>query len=134
MVPLKRIFTGSGCAAGFDYHHFELHGRGSYTVLHEHKRDHLSLADKPIGVYCISGGREFIEPIGFFDKRVIKAGVKHILFALEDGVTECECLFTKYDENGVISSPKDQAEPYEEICDYESLPKLVKEYLACVKS
>lgn len=127
----SRVFNGSGTIAGFDYHHFTLRGKGAHTLFHAHEHDHLTFADRPVAVYChTKNGWESVEPIGFFDMRVIAAGVDHIVFATEEGETECRCLFPAYDAKGVVANPKQAyTKPYEERCDDTTIPQLIRDHL-----
>jgi hypothetical protein len=93
-------------------------------------------ADRRLGVYAIVRGEPQIvipKPMGNVVpfECIVKARVPHLVFALEDGVTNFQCLFSRYDENGLLlAAPHEESRsPYSETCDPATLPDLVKRLL-----
>lgn len=129
---MERLFRGSWTIGPFHAHAFRLEGKGSHTILHHHEHDHLVSADKPIAVYKLGEDElEGVVPIAAGDKRLVAARCRHMIVALEDGATECECLFSRYDEHGdLLADPKMEARnPYKENCDLSTLPRIVRDLL-----
>ncbi len=128
----ERLFHGSWSVGPFHCYPFRLTARGSHTILHAHEHDHLISADRPIAVYALTAAGPQIVPVAPRDRRLVAAHTDHLIFALEDGGTECECLFSRYDEHGdFLAEPKEASRhPYTEPCDPANLPPLVLEYLA----
>lgn len=113
-------------------HPFVLKCKGACTTLHEHERDHTVFANKRIAVYALwPDGYEKAEALGAFpDFREIPAGVKHIVIALEEGETNCQCVFSNYDERGLrVKDPHKQKPPSEDNTGM-ALPALLVELLA----
>lgn len=129
-----REFLGEWNLGPLHGHPFMLSGRGSATILHKHVYDHVVFANKRFAVYAKwPDGYEKVEAVGVWpDKRYIPKGVEHIVIALEDGDTHCECLFARHDENGVaLFNPKElMPEPYREDNSNVVLPALLQELLA----
>ncbi len=129
----ERLFRGSWSVGPFHCYPFTLTKRGSHTLLHAHEHDHLVSANKPIAVYAMTtDGEGQLVPVGLGDRRLIIARTEHLIVALEDD-TECECLFSRYDESGAfLDDPKETCarQPYRERCHERNLPALVFEYLA----
>lgn len=124
----KRLFLGHEDLGTIHIHKFALVGKGSYTVLHAHEYDHLMLVNRDVLVYRTNPKEAHYVPAG--DKKWIKAHVWHMVIACEDGETECECLFAKYDENGKIFDVKQSSKtPYEEKCDLGYLPSEVRKLI-----
>jgi hypothetical protein len=128
----ERLFHGEWSVGPFHCYPFRLTKRGSHTILHAHGHDHLVSANKPIAVYRLGrdGGEEVI-PVPSGDRRLVAAHAEHLIVALEDD-TECECLFSRYDERGeFLADPKeDSRQPYHEPCNEANLPAFVREFLA----
>ncbi len=130
---MERIFHGSWTLGPLHCYPFTLIGRGSHTVLHSHAHDHVLGASRPIAVYVVhqNGEQEIVpEPSG--GRYLVCAHAEHLIFALEDGGTDCACMFSRYDENGeFLEDPKEASrQPYREPCDPANVPPLVLEYLA----
>ncbi len=129
---MERLFYGSWSVGPFHCYPFTLTGRGSHTILHAHEHDHLVSANRPIAVYALKrDGTEIVDRIEQSDRRLIAAHTEHLIVALEDGGTVCECLFSRYDENGdFLADPKEGSRtPYCEPCNPGDLPAAVFELL-----
>ncbi len=129
-ILAERLFHGSWSLGPFHCHPFRLSGRGAYTVLHAHAHDHLISANKRIGVYRTDP--EELHRVQHGDRRLVKAGVCHLIVSMEEGDTECECLFSRYDEHGdYLADPKESPRgPYRESCNLGTLPDMVQRMLA----
>jgi hypothetical protein len=129
----ERLFHGSWSVGPFHCYPFTLRGRGAHTILHAHEHDHLVSADQEILVYALlRHGIELVEPVVPGDRRLIAAHTEHAIVALAEGDTVCECLFSRYDENGdFLGNPKEHSRsPYAEPCDPGNLPQAVRDVLA----
>jgi len=129
----ERLFKGTWSVGPFHCYPFRLVGRGSHTILHSHEHDHMVSADRPIAVYRMGkDGEDEVIPIAANDRRLIAAHTEHLIVALYHGITDCECLFSRYDGHGdFLADPKETSrQPYREPCDPANLPPLVLEYLA----
>jgi hypothetical protein len=126
-----REFHGEWNMGPFHCFPFRLAKRGDSTILHAHEHDHLSRSNKRTALYAIlPNGVEKVDVVGAFGWRLVKAGVQHIVLALEDNC-ECECLFSRYDENGhLLDDPKHtiRHEAYREVLKIR-LPALLEEVL-----
>lgn len=126
-----REFLGEWDIGPLHGHPFTLKGRGAATKLHKHERDHTVYADKRIAVYALwPDGVEKAEAFGRWpDKRLIPAGVEHIVIALEEGDTFVECVFSRYDEKGVLLLNPKKIVPYTEDTSGVELPQLLQDLL-----
>jgi hypothetical protein len=128
---MSREFLGTLDEGPFHVYPFVLHKAGDCTVLHAHAHDHFTRGNKKIAVYSLTpSGAEALETInGFSDWRVVKAGVRHIVIALEDDCY-CECLFSNFDENGRVGDPKQRGrQHYKEDTSGVPLPDLINRLL-----
>jgi hypothetical protein len=129
---MQRTFKGEWSLGELHGYPFTLDGRGAYTQLHAHDKGHVMQATRRVGVYAVlPSGFEHVETVPQGETRYIKAHIPHIVFAVEDGLTECQCLFSRYGAEGEFrADPKEGSrQPYVETCDLTQLPDLVQKWL-----
>lgn len=123
---MKRRFTGREYneRTGIVTNAYLLEGRGAHTIEHAHHYGHWIESPGRIAVYTITPeGPKFAavnEPCW------APANTRHMVIALDPGVTPVRCSFkwrdTGGDPFGVVFP-----DPYEEACLYENLPAFVRQ-------